>query len=77
MPQDKSYRRYSGSLTTPDCREGVDWHIYSKPITISQSAFDKFKTLYKEPNNRPIQNIANADKKTAKEDAEALAQVIR
>jgi carbonic anhydrase len=31
----QQYVRYSGSLTTPGCAEGVDWYVMLEPITIS------------------------------------------
>lgn len=31
------YYRYEGSLTTPDCYEGVIWTIFEKPIELSLS----------------------------------------
>ncbi|NWX28853.1 CAH4 anhydrase, partial [Notiomystis cincta] len=30
------YYRYEGSLTTPDCYEGVIWTVFEKPIELSQ-----------------------------------------
>lgn len=29
------YYRYEGSLTTPDCYEGVIWTIFEKPVELS------------------------------------------
>lgn len=31
------YYRYKGSLTTPDCHEGVIWTVFEKPIELSIS----------------------------------------
>lgn len=31
------YYRYVGSLTTPDCHEGVIWTVFEKPIELSSS----------------------------------------
>lgn len=31
------YYRYVGSLTTPDCHEGVIWTVFEKPIELSIS----------------------------------------
>ncbi|KAL8007575.1 putative alpha carbonic anhydrase domain, carbonic anhydrase, alpha-class [Plasmopara halstedii] len=39
---------YSGSLTTPDCSEIVDWWVLSNPIAISFADLQKMKILYGE-----------------------------
>lgn len=31
----RKYYRYEGSLTTPDCYEGVIWTIFEKPVELS------------------------------------------
>ncbi|CAF0965520.1 unnamed protein product [Adineta steineri] len=35
----KKYWRYSGSLTTPPCTEGIIWTIFRKPIIVSEDYF--------------------------------------
>ncbi|XP_030328652.1 carbonic anhydrase 4 [Strigops habroptila] len=40
------YYRYEGSLTTPDCYEGVTWTIFEKPIELSISQISQFSTLH-------------------------------
>lgn len=35
VPDDLSVFRYMGSLTTPPCSEGVNWHVADEPITAS------------------------------------------
>ncbi|NWX05074.1 CAH4 anhydrase, partial [Caloenas nicobarica] len=40
------YYRYEGSLTTPDCYEGVIWTIFEKPIELSLSQITQFSTVH-------------------------------
>lgn len=35
LPTDKTYWRFSGSLTTPPCSEGVTWLVLKHPLTVS------------------------------------------
>jgi len=36
LPADRSFTWYLGSLTTPPCSEGVNWHVLSAPVTASE-----------------------------------------
>ncbi|KAL7794242.1 alpha carbonic anhydrase [Trichoderma ceciliae] len=63
-----SVLKYSGSLTTPPCSEGVSWYISSKPLQIDQVTYGKVKDVVKfnsrYTQNAPgkvnlLQNIAN------------------
>nr|CAB3262943.1 uncharacterized protein LOC100185503 [Phallusia mammillata] len=47
LPTNKSYYRYSGSLTTPPCSESVVWSVFSNPVYVSYERFLAFQTLYK------------------------------
>ncbi|XP_068271896.1 carbonic anhydrase 4 [Nyctibius grandis] len=57
------YYRYEGSLTTPDCHEGVIWTVFEKPIELSISQISQFSTVHFDGNNstymvenfRPVQ----------------------
>ncbi|XP_029884813.1 carbonic anhydrase 4 [Aquila chrysaetos chrysaetos] len=57
------YYRYKGSLTTPDCHEGVIWTVFEKPIELSISQISQFSTVhfdgknstYMVENFRPVQ----------------------
>lgn len=56
LPNDNKVFRYSGSLTTPPCTEGVKWAVLKKPIKMSQEQIDTFGTIFPH-NNRPVQPI--------------------
>lgn len=59
MPDDKSYFRYMGSLTTPPCSEGVSWYIYKKPMQASKEQIDLIKGVIGAANARPLQSRGN------------------
>uniref|UniRef100_A0A8C3JJD3 Carbonic anhydrase 4 n=1 Tax=Calidris pygmaea TaxID=425635 RepID=A0A8C3JJD3_9CHAR len=66
LPPEKElgkYYRYEGSLTTPDCHEGVIWTIFEKPIELSSLQISEFSKVYFDGQNstqmienfRPVQ----------------------
>lgn len=57
LPESRDYYRFSGSLTTPPCSEGVRWLVMKKSVEISQSQIDAFKAVMHSPNNRPVQPL--------------------
>ena len=57
LPRDKSYYRFSGSLTTPPCSEGVRWFVLKNYSRVSEQQVADFLNIMKHPNNRPIQPI--------------------
>lgn len=57
MPENRSYYRYSGSLTTPPCTEGVRWVLLKTPMTASKSQIETFEKAIKHKNNRPAQAL--------------------
>ncbi len=57
LPDTKEYYRFSGSLTTPPCSEGVRWFVMKKPVTISKEQVEKFTHTMHHANNRPIQKM--------------------
>ena len=58
LPSDLRVFRYMGSLTTPPCSEGVNWHVAHAPLTASA---DQIKTLsgMMGMNARPVQDLNN------------------
>ena len=54
LPIQQQTYRYSGSLTTPPCSEGVSWFVMTTPIEASISQVKAFKQIFKF-NNRPVQ----------------------
>ncbi len=57
IPRKKFYYRFSGSLTTPPCSEGVVWVVMKKTMTASSQQISAFKKIMKHDNNRPIQPL--------------------
>lgn len=57
LPKDKSYYRFSGSLTTPPCSENVRWLVLKNYSTISKSQVEEFLQTIHYKNNRPIQHV--------------------
>ncbi len=57
LPADRDYYRFSGSLTTPPCTEGVTWLVMKHPVTASAEQISTFSKVMGHPNNRPIQNL--------------------
>jgi len=58
LPDDRTYYRFMGSLTTPPCSEGVHWHVMKAPIAFSKAQIDNFKSLFS-MNARPLQKQNN------------------
>ena len=56
LPADPSTIRYSGSLTTPPCTEGVSWLLMQQPVAVSAEQIGAFETAYSK-NNRPVQPL--------------------
>ena len=46
LPENRSYYRYSGSLTTPPCAETVEWLVLRTPIQVSGADIATFAKLY-------------------------------
>ncbi|AVF36848.1 carbonic anhydrase [Rahnella sikkimica] len=57
LPKDLTHYRYSGSLTTPPCTEGVRWLVIKQPQTLSEQQLEKFQHVLHHANNRPVQSL--------------------
>lgn len=57
LPPVNDYYRFSGSLTTPPCSEGVTWIVLKQPVQLSKTEIAKFEHAFKHHNNRPIQPL--------------------
>ncbi|WP_377704749.1 carbonic anhydrase [Pseudoduganella sp. UC29_71] len=57
LPAKRAYYRFSGSLTTPPCSEGVRWLVMKNPVTVSKGQVVEFSELIHHPNNRPVQAL--------------------
>ncbi len=57
IPKKRDYYRFSGSLTTPPCSEGVNWLVLKQYDSIGQAQVDTFSALMHGHNNRPVQPI--------------------
>ncbi|NXX86860.1 CAH4 anhydrase, partial [Urocolius indicus] len=42
----KKYYRYEGSLTTPDCHEGVIWTVFETPVELSSFQISEFSNVH-------------------------------
>lgn len=56
LPTVQTTFRYSGSLTTPPCTEGVSWLVMTNPVEVSSKQLSKLEALFEE-NNRPVQPL--------------------
>ena len=54
LPRSHTFYRYSGSLTTPPCTEGVKWHILTTPGAVSRKQLAAFPFKM---NARPVQPL--------------------
>ena len=60
LPSDRRAYRYTGSLTTPPCTEGVTWLVMATPITASGQQIAALARAL-EGNNRPQQARGNRE----------------
>jgi carbonic anhydrase len=57
LPTIQTTYRYSGSLTTPPCSEGVKWNLLTTPIEMSAAQLTALENLFEHGNNRPVQPL--------------------
>jgi carbonic anhydrase len=57
LPAVQTTFRYSGSLTTPPCTEGVNWLVMTTPMELSAEQIEALASLFEEGNNRPVQPL--------------------
>ncbi len=54
LPEDMGIYRYMGSLTTPPCSEGVNWHVVAQPVSASADQIAAMEGIMG-MNARPVQ----------------------
>lgn len=57
FPTDRHYYRFSGSLTTPPCTEGLRWIVMKNSVQLSAEQLGKFQAALGQHNNRPVQPL--------------------
>ncbi len=58
LPAGRAIYRYMGSLTTPPCSEGVNWHVLRDPISASADQIAAFEKLMGD-SARPVRALNN------------------
>ncbi|NPA73005.1 MAG: carbonic anhydrase family protein [Gammaproteobacteria bacterium] len=56
IPGNTEFYKYSGSLTTPPCSEGVYWMVFKHPVEVSAEQVQRMNELMGE-NARPTQSL--------------------
>lgn len=56
LPEQRTYYKFTGSLTTPPCSDGVRWQVLKQAVELSANQIAAFKKLYK-MNARPVQPL--------------------
>ncbi|MBW9305629.1 carbonic anhydrase family protein [Escherichia coli] len=57
LPENVGVYRFSGSLTTPPCSEGVIWMVLEQPVSASAEQIRQFRSVLQHANNRPVQPL--------------------
>lgn len=71
LPGNQEFYKYSGSLTTPPCSEGVYWMVFKHPVDASLEQLQRMNE-YMGENARPVQS--NNARTTLKSWAEPLEE---
>ncbi|MGN8247346.1 carbonic anhydrase [Cellulomonas soli] len=58
LPASRASYRYTGSLTTPPCTEGVQWVVLQQPVQVSAAQLAAFRDVIVK-NNRPVQPVGD------------------
>jgi carbonic anhydrase len=56
LPANTEFYKYSGSLTTPPCSEGVNWMVFKQPIEASARQIQQLSSVMGD-NARPVQPL--------------------
>lgn len=56
LPGKRGYFKFTGSLTTPPCSDGVRWQVLKQPVELSKGQIAAFRRLYP-MNARPVQPL--------------------
>lgn len=57
VPTSSGFLHYSGSLTTPDCSEGVSWFVLTEHGTVATEQASEWQTEFGGTTNRPTQPL--------------------
>lgn len=57
LPTQLHYYRFTGSLTTPPCTEGVIWLVLDPRVNLSEAQLKAFEQAIGQHNNRPVQPL--------------------
>ena len=56
LPAGRAYYKFTGSLTTPPCSDGVRWQVMQQPVELSKKQIAAFRKIYP-MNARPVQPL--------------------
>jgi carbonic anhydrase len=57
LPENRHYYRFTGSLTTPPCSEGVRWLVMQDPLSAGKEQMAEFTESVHGADNRPTQPL--------------------